>query len=88
MLASRPLFKEIPDILIRAEYAKLGLDLPRLAGDFSFPMDERDALHAYLLAVAMDRMDRALDDEFDDEVRTQIALTIVAAPRQGDLMRN
>lgn len=68
---------------MRAEYSKLALDLPALAADFGYPLTLTEALDAYILALAMDHMDDAIDSQTELSARQQTGRLIVDYLRHG-----
>ena len=69
---------------MRAEYSKLALDLPGLAADFGYPLTLTEALDAYVLALAMDHMDEAIDSQAEGRARRQTGQLIVDYLKTGD----
>ena len=68
----------IPQLQMRSEYCKLGLDLAELARNFGHPLTRNEARDGYLLALAMDHVDDAIDAIVEAEPRLQLCDQVLA----------
>ncbi|MEW6283420.1 MAG: hypothetical protein AB1758_32725 [Candidatus Eremiobacterota bacterium] len=75
------------DPLFRAEYVKLGTDLPRLARDFGVDLEPDTCRGALALALAMDTLDDAIDALAEPEQRATLYDAILVDLERGDPSR-